>query len=76
MQKYTILVQYHKAGENSAMQGTSHEGYGSGEDTEIVEVDGKKYRKVQIFKYREVGKEAMQRRNVLKTDLMNNIHGG
>ena len=49
MQKYTILVQYHKAGENSAMQGTSHEGYGSGEDTEIVEVDGKKYRKVQII---------------------------
>lgn len=46
-QKYSILIQYHRAGESSAMVGTSQGGYAS-EDTEIIEIDGKKFRRVQI----------------------------
>ena len=48
LQKYQILIQYHKAGETSGMVGTSQGGYAS-EDTEIIEIEGRKYRKVQII---------------------------
>ena len=41
------MIQYHKAGESSTLVGTSKGGYQS-EDTVVIEVDGKRYRKVQI----------------------------
>ena len=45
--KYQILVHYQRAGESSAMVGTSQGGYQS-EETEIIEIDGKRFRRVQI----------------------------
>ena len=46
-QKYAILLQYHRAGEQQALHGTSQGGYGS-EPEEVLEIEGKRYRRVQI----------------------------
>ena len=47
-QKYQILVQYHRAGESSGMVGASNAGYGSQEESQIIEIEGKRYKRVQI----------------------------
>lgn len=44
-QKYAILIQYHTAGDHAAMHGTSQGGYAS-EDAEVIEIEGKRFRRV------------------------------
>ena len=48
LQKYQILVQFQRAGEQSGLDQSGENYFSGDETTEVIEYEGKKYRRVQI----------------------------